>query len=68
MIRIIVKTTDLGELVAMGEGQVQTRIKSFDVNFPKLENYMQELKGMKYVSREMIGMEILGQEVNDGQS
>lgn len=62
MIRIIVKTKDSrGFIATNGEEQMITRIKSFDIDIPSLENYLKNCEEND-VSWVIIGVEWIEQE------
>jgi len=57
-IRIIVRDCDEGAARHVG-GPVQTRIKSFDVELPELEQFLRAEGQPDYISRQVMGVELL---------
>jgi hypothetical protein len=61
MIRIIVQTDDAGMAVNIG-GAVKRELKTFDLNIPDLEAYLQEASHWTpgyYCQRQVIGVEVV---------
>lgn len=58
MLRIIVRECDEGAARHVG-GPVQTRHRTFDVDLPDLEQHLRGDGVPDYVSREVIGIEVL---------
>lgn len=57
MIRIIVRTVDIGSAINVG-GPVDTKFKTFDVSLPELEEYLE--RRSQYESKEVIGVDVVG--------
>lgn len=60
MIRVIVRTTDVSEVIHAG-GYVHVTNKTFDVDLPELEAFLRRDEGVKssYATSEVIGIELL---------
>lgn len=58
MLRIIVRNQHFGAVVHMEGAIAETSLKTFDVELPEIEKYLKVAE--KWTSREVIGIEILG--------
>lgn len=61
MIRVIVRECDLGAAMHVG-GPVNTRLRTFDVELPELEQHLRAEGQPEYVRREVLGVELIAAE------
>lgn len=65
MLRIICKESYMGHAVHVG-GPIETKTRTFDVHLPGVDVYLRGAEGVDYIVREVIGVELLPFEDEQG--